>query len=75
MTERPLNVVGAINWRLKEQRLRFTGVICKNCEAKIFPPRDVCSSCGIIFNKKPLITEKEDSTEVVIYETKNIVES
>ena len=32
--------------RTKQQRYRLAGVICNHCDAKIFPPRDVCLECG-----------------------------
>jgi scaffold protein (connect acetoacetyl-CoA thiolase and HMG-CoA synthase) len=35
----------ARNWRLRDQRYRLEGTVCKNCGAKFFPPRDVCSEC------------------------------
>ena len=34
------------HWRLKQQRYNLTGEICPHCEAKIFPPRDICPTCG-----------------------------
>src|SRR4030043_417762 len=34
------------NWRLKKQRYSLVGEVCPDCEAKIFPPRDVCPHCG-----------------------------
>ena len=34
------------HWRLKQQRYGLVGEICPHCEAKIFPPRDVCPDCG-----------------------------
>ena len=34
------------HWRLKRQRYSLVGEVCPHCEAKIFPPRDVCPSCG-----------------------------
>ena len=34
------------HWRLKQQRYGLVGEICPHCDAKIFPPRDVCPSCG-----------------------------
>jgi uncharacterized OB-fold protein len=34
------------HWRLKRQRYTLTGEICPHCNAKIFPPRDVCPECG-----------------------------
>jgi len=34
------------HWRLKRQRYSLVGEICPRCEAKIFPPRDVCPQCG-----------------------------
>ncbi len=34
------------NWRLKQQRYSLTGEVCPYCDAKIFPPRDVCPHCG-----------------------------
>ncbi|HEY6040850.1 MAG TPA: Zn-ribbon domain-containing OB-fold protein [Anaerolineae bacterium] len=35
----------ARNWRLKEQRYRLEGNVCRNCGTKFFPPRTVCSEC------------------------------
>jgi uncharacterized protein len=34
------------HWRLKKQRYALVGEICPHCEAKIFPPRDVCPECS-----------------------------
>ncbi len=34
------------HWRLKQQRYSLIGEVCPHCDAKIFPPRDVCQSCG-----------------------------
>lgn len=34
------------HWRLKQQRYALVGEVCPHCEVKIFPPRDVCPSCG-----------------------------
>jgi hypothetical protein len=34
------------HWRLKKQRYSLTGEVCDNCEAKLFPPRDICPECG-----------------------------
>jgi hypothetical protein len=34
------------HWRLKKQRYALTGEVCPHCNAKIFPPRDVCPECG-----------------------------
>lgn len=34
------------HWRLKKQRYSLVGEVCPHCDAKIFPPRDVCPSCG-----------------------------
>jgi len=34
------------HWRLKKQRYALVGEICPHCEAKIFPPRDICPECG-----------------------------
>ncbi len=34
------------HWRLKQQRYSLVGEVCPHCEAKIFPPRDVCPECG-----------------------------
>lgn len=33
------------SWRLKDQRYRLEGTVCKNCGAKFFPPRQVCTDC------------------------------
>jgi uncharacterized OB-fold protein len=34
------------HWRLKGQRFGLVGKICTHCEAKIFPPREICPNCG-----------------------------
>lgn len=34
------------HWRLRKQRYALAGEVCPHCEAKIFPPRDVCLECG-----------------------------
>jgi len=34
------------HWRLKKQRYSLIGEVCPHCDAKLFPPRDVCPECG-----------------------------
>jgi hypothetical protein len=34
------------HWRLRSQRYNLTGEVCPHCDAKLFPPRDVCPECG-----------------------------
>ncbi|OQY87768.1 MAG: transcriptional regulator [Anaerolineae bacterium UTCFX2] len=34
------------HWRLRKQRYGLMGEICPHCEAKLFPPRDICPECG-----------------------------
>jgi uncharacterized OB-fold protein len=34
------------HWRLRQQRYGLVGETCPHCEAKLFPPRDVCPHCG-----------------------------
>ncbi len=34
------------HWRLQKQRYGLVGEVCPHCDAKIFPARDVCPSCG-----------------------------
>lgn len=34
------------HWRLKKERYRLIGKECPYCQAKIFPPRDICPDCG-----------------------------
>ena len=34
------------HWRLKQQRYGLVGEVCPHCDAKIFPPRDICPNCG-----------------------------
>jgi hypothetical protein len=36
----------ARHWRLKKQRYALVGEVCPHCDAKIFPPRDICPECG-----------------------------
>ncbi len=33
------------HWRLNSQRYALQGVVCSNCAANIFPPREVCPYC------------------------------
>lgn len=35
----------ARHWRLSKQRYCLVGEMCPQCEAKIFPPRDICPEC------------------------------
>jgi hypothetical protein len=35
------------HWRLKNQRYKLVGEVCPHCDAKLFPPRDVCPECGL----------------------------
>ena len=32
-------------WRAQSQRYNLTGEICRQCGARLFPPRDVCPEC------------------------------
>jgi uncharacterized OB-fold protein len=34
------------HWRLRKQRYSLIGEVCPHCDAKIFPPRDICPECG-----------------------------
>jgi len=34
------------HWRLRRQRYSLVGEVCPHCQAKLFPPRDVCPECG-----------------------------
>ncbi len=34
------------HWRLRKQRYALVGETCPHCDAKLFPPRDVCPHCG-----------------------------
>jgi len=36
----------ACNWRIRHQRYRLVGERCPHCESHIFPPRDLCPTCG-----------------------------
>ena len=36
----------AQHWRLRQQRYALVGEVCPHCDAKIFPPRDICPECG-----------------------------
>ncbi len=33
-------------WRERKQRYSLVGQECPHCDEKLFPPRDVCPSCG-----------------------------
>jgi len=41
-----MSVEIARHWRLKAQRYQLVGEVCPKCDAKIFPPRDVCPYCS-----------------------------
>jgi len=34
------------HWRIRQQRYALVGEVCPHCNAKLFPPRDVCPECG-----------------------------
>ena len=34
------------HWRLRKQRYALVGEVCSHCDAKVFPPRDICPDCG-----------------------------
>ena len=34
------------HWRLRKQRYSLVGEVCPHCEAKLFPPRDICPECA-----------------------------
>ena len=34
------------HWRLRRQRYALEGEICPHCQARLFPPRDICPECG-----------------------------
>jgi uncharacterized OB-fold protein len=34
------------HWRLRKQRYGLVGEVCGHCDAKVFPPRDICPTCG-----------------------------
>jgi uncharacterized OB-fold protein len=34
------------HWRLRKQRYGLVGEVCSHCDAKLFPPRDICPECG-----------------------------
>jgi uncharacterized OB-fold protein len=34
------------HWRLRKQRYGLVGEVCEHCDAKVFPPRDICPECG-----------------------------
>jgi uncharacterized OB-fold protein len=34
------------HWRIRKQRYSLVGEVCPHCDAKIFPPRDICTECG-----------------------------
>lgn len=35
-----------LHWRMKNQRYKLVGEVCPHCDAKLFPPRDICPECG-----------------------------
>ncbi|RLC34587.1 hypothetical protein DRH14_02635 [Candidatus Shapirobacteria bacterium] len=47
-------------WRSRHQRYRLIGEVCEGCGAKIFPPRDVCPSCGSTKTGYEIIRRKID---------------
>ena len=36
----------ARHWRLRKQRYSMVGEVCPHCNARVFPPRDLCPECG-----------------------------
>lgn len=33
-------------WRTEKQRYSLIGEKCPHCQTRLFPPRDICTSCG-----------------------------
>lgn len=55
-------------WRLQKQRYRLVGEECPHCSEKIFPPRDICPSCGggTLDNKFLNVSFKENNKSQTI---------
>ena len=56
-------------WRIKKQRYTMTGEVCPHCDAKLFPPRDVCPHC---LNGRTGEAPPDDSGAVQVETTKDI---
>lgn len=57
------------HWRIKPQRYGLVGNVCEACDAKIFPPRDICPNCGAEVKKDFAFSGKgEVYSYTVIYE-------
>lgn len=56
-------------WRLRKQRYCLIGECCPHCDEKIFPPRDICPSCGENTNAEFVFSGKgEVYSYTTIYE-------
>jgi len=53
------------HWRIKKQRLGLVGEVCPHCDAKLFPPRDVCPECSQLVHGliRIAVSESEIKTE------------
>ena len=54
------------HWRLRKQRYSMVGGVCPQCDAKLFPMRNVCPHCGHGANE--LIAATMQAQPVVIPE-------
>lgn len=57
------------HWRWQKERYSLIGIVCPNCEIKLFPRRDICANCGKPTGKKVSLAEKtEMPVSVTIYQ-------
>lgn len=64
------------HWRLKKQRYALVGEVCPHCDAKLFPPRDICPNCHSEANQEYQFSGRgEVFSYTTIYDTPSGYES
>ena len=56
------------HWRLKKQRYALVGEVCPHCDAKIFPPKEVCPDSGSYPTGNGNNTKKPIKVEGIIFQ-------
>ena len=54
-------------WRAQSQRYSLAGEICKQCGARLFPPRDVCPECREVA-LEPFASDLDDEIHLLFNE-------
>jgi len=56
------------HWRLRKQRYSLVGEVCPHCQAKLFPPRDVCPNAVRRLKTLPVQRRGEVYSYTTVYD-------